>query len=58
MPSTSFPDIAPDSYGSLQGDLDFWLYHLWLPFWNSLTSAQQEQLPIDKAWREFIESHI
>lgn len=58
MPSTSFPDIDPDSYGSLQGDLDFWFYHLWLPFWSSLTSEEKEQLPIDKAWRDFIESHI
>jgi len=58
MPSTSFPELDPGNYGSLQGDLDFWFYHLWLPFWNSLTPEKQAKLPIDKAWRSFIESHM
>ncbi|SJN59079.1 hypothetical protein VR7878_03213 [Vibrio ruber DSM 16370] len=58
LPSVSFPSLNPEEYGSLQGDVDFWFTWLWTPYWVSLTSEQQSQLPLNEEWREFIEVRI
>ena len=41
-PWLAFPDLDPESMGSLQGSLDYWWHTLWLPFW-------QERSDEDKA---------
>lgn len=64
-PWISFPEIDPDGLGSMQGNLSFWWDWMWLPFWDSLDSAQKEDYLIANAaplgWVEyfnFYEVHI
>ncbi|MEL6115890.1 hypothetical protein P0Y67_11810 [Photobacterium sp. SP02] len=54
-PMISFPDINPDEYGSLQGDIDFWFTWLWTPYWEFLTQDERAKLKLTSSWREFIE---
>ncbi|MDO6707288.1 hypothetical protein [Photobacterium sp. 1_MG-2023] len=54
-PMTSFPDINPEAFGSLQGDLDYWFSWLWMPYWTSLTSDEKASLNLPPDWQEFIE---
>ncbi|UIP28992.1 hypothetical protein [Photobacterium sp. TLY01] len=54
-PMISFPDINPDEYGSLQGDIDYWFTWLWVPYWESLTQDERAELNITSSWREFTE---
>lgn len=54
-PWKSFPDIDPDTLGSLQGNLDFWCHYFWRPYWLSL--SQKERLQYPEPWREFSEFH-
>jgi len=55
LPSVSFPDLNPEEYGSLQGNIDFWFTWLWKPYWTSLTSEQQSLLSLSDEWKEFID---
>lgn len=56
-----FPDAIPQTLGSLQGNLDFWWYHYWLPYWDSLTEIEKLQYITDfvptPEWEEFIIFH-
>ncbi|MCL1089825.1 hypothetical protein L2744_09430 [Shewanella profunda] len=54
-PWESFPDIAPDTLGSLQGNIDFWCHYFWHPYWLSLSQSERLQYP--ESWREFSEFH-
>lgn len=60
-PWAVFPEYDPDSLGSLQGEIDFWWYTFWDPFWRSMSEAQQEQYLTDaqatKGWAECIRCH-
>lgn len=57
LPADSFPWIDPESLGSLQGDIEYWWMHLWLPFWLSLSQEKQSDLELEPEWREFIVMH-
>lgn len=57
LPADSFPWIDPEGLGSLQGDLEYWWMHLWLPFWVSLNQEEQLALDLEPEWREFIVIH-
>lgn len=57
MPDESFPLIDPEGYGSLQGEIEHWWEHFWLPYWNKLTLEEKNHLNIDDDWREFINAH-
>jgi hypothetical protein len=57
LPADSFPWIDPEGLGSLQGDIEYWWMHLWLPFWVSLNQEEQLSLELEPEWREFIENH-
>ncbi|MEJ8678378.1 hypothetical protein P0C22_07380 [Plesiomonas shigelloides] len=56
MPLEAFPQLNPDEFGSLQGELAYWWEYFWQPFWNSRTEEQQrllsEKLPTP--WSDFI----
>ncbi|WP_133179186.1 hypothetical protein [Shewanella decolorationis] len=54
-PWESFPDVDPDSLGSLQGNIEFWCDTFWRPYWLSLSEAERSQYPAN--WREFSEFH-
>ncbi|MEL4243013.1 hypothetical protein [Shewanella xiamenensis] len=54
-PWESFPDVDPDTLGSLQGNLEFWCDAFWRPYWLSLGETERLQYPIN--WREFSEFH-
>ncbi|KAB8037861.1 hypothetical protein GCL60_11850 [Silvanigrella paludirubra] len=60
-PWISFPEIDPDSLGSLQGSIDYWWYVYWTPFWEKLTPQEkQDYYKIKNAtpeWIECIEIH-
>lgn len=57
LPADSFPWIDPEGLGSLQGDMEYWWTHLWLPFWLSLSQERQSELELEQEWREFIVMH-
>ncbi len=57
LPADSFPWIDPEGLGSLQGDVEYWWMHLWLPFWVSLNQEEQLALDLEPEWREFIVIH-
>lgn len=57
LPADSFPWIDPAGLGSLQGDIEYWWTHLWLPFWLSLSQDRQSALDLEPEWREFIVMH-
>ncbi|MNF89200.1 hypothetical protein D3C84_717150 [compost metagenome] len=57
QPAESFPWLDPQSLGSLQGDVEYWWNHLWLPFWVSLSLKEQADFALEPEWREFMESH-
>lgn len=51
-----FPEIDPDTLGSLQGSIDYWWYVYWTPFWQKLsTQEKQEYYNINNASPEWIE---
>jgi hypothetical protein len=56
-----FPDVDPETLGSLQGSIDFWWRNYWMPFWNSLDETEKEQdlatRNAKKEWVEFIKTH-
>ncbi|MGL5395839.1 MAG: hypothetical protein ACRDBQ_11260 [Shewanella sp.] len=54
-PWESFPDIDPDTLGSLQGNIGFWCDAFWRPYWLSLGETERLQYPTN--WREFSEFH-
>ncbi|MCU8083706.1 hypothetical protein [Shewanella sp. SM23] len=54
-PWESFPNIDPDTLGSLQGNIDFWCSYFWRPYWLSLSETERLQYP--ESWREFSEFH-
>ncbi|MFA9394806.1 MAG: hypothetical protein ACERJ1_08850 [Halodesulfovibrio sp.] len=56
-PEISFPELEPDSIGSLQGSLEYWWYELWKPYWCSLSPVEQEQQKLLAEWCEFIAWH-
>lgn len=56
-PEVSFPDINPEEFGSLQGNIDFWWHTFWRVFWHSLTEEDQHKLNLSEGWLEFIEFH-
>jgi hypothetical protein len=57
LPADSFPWIDPEGLGSLQGDVEYWWMHLWLPFWVSLNQEEQLALDLEPEWREFMAIH-
>lgn len=57
LPADSFPWSDPEGLGSLQGDVEYWWMHLWLPFWVSLNKEEQLALDLEPEWRDFIENH-
>ena len=56
MPMETFPQLNPDEFGSLQGELAYWWEYFWQPFWNSRTEEQQRLLSetLPKPWLDFI----
>ncbi|MDH0446898.1 hypothetical protein [Shewanella sp. GD04112] len=54
-PWESFPDVDPDTLGSLQGNIEFWCDTFWRPYWLSLSEAERSQYPAN--WHEFSEFH-
>lgn len=54
-PWESFPDVDPDTLGSLQGNLEFWCDAFWRPYWLSLGETERLQYPTN--WCEFSEFH-
>lgn len=54
-PWESFPDVDPDTLGSLQGNIGFWCDAFWRPYWLSLGEAERLQYPTN--WCEFSEFH-
>lgn len=56
-PEVSFPDINPEEFGSLQGNIDFWWQTFWKTFWHSLTEEEQQKFNLSEGWLEFIEFH-
>ncbi|MGI2209843.1 hypothetical protein ACROAD_16540 [Shewanella baltica] len=54
-PWESFPDVDPDTLGSLQGNIDFWCNYFWRPYWLSLSAAERLQYPVN--WQEFSDFH-
>jgi len=54
-PWESFPDVDPDSLGSLQGNIDFWCNYFWQPYWLSLSTAERLQYPVN--WQQFSDFH-
>ncbi|WP_332854233.1 hypothetical protein [Duganella sp. S19_KUP01_CR8] len=59
-PWLAFPDIDAGAIGSLQGSLDYWWNWLWMPYWNSASPEEREQLLAQASddWREFFEFHV
>nr|WP_279162715.1 hypothetical protein [Plesiomonas shigelloides] len=56
MPMETFPQLNPDEFGSLQGELAYWWEYFWQPFWNSRTEEQQRLLSetLPTSWSDFI----
>lgn len=56
MPMETFPQLNPDEFGSLQGELAYWWEYFWQPFWNSRTEEQQRLLSetLPTPWLDFI----
>nr|WP_317401527.1 hypothetical protein [Plesiomonas shigelloides] len=56
MPMEAFPQLNPDEFGSLQGELGYWWEYFWQPFWNSRTEEQQRLLSetLPTPWSDFI----
>ncbi|MFV0596183.1 hypothetical protein [Shewanella sp.] len=54
-PWESFPDVDPDTLGSLQGNIEFWCDAFWRPYWLSLGETERGQYPDN--WCEFSEFH-
>lgn len=56
MPMEAFPQLNPDEFGSLQGELAYWWEYFWQPFWNSRTEEQQRLLSetLPTPWSDFI----
>lgn len=56
MPMQTFPQLNPDEFGSLQGELAYWWEYFWQPFWNSRTEEQQRLLSetLPTPWADFI----
>lgn len=56
-----FPEYDPETLGSLQGDIDYWWYTYWSPFWRRMPASQQAQYLKDHgatdAWAECIRCH-
>lgn len=42
-PECVFPDKDFGTYGSLQGDMEFWWHVYWKPFWESLKEEERKQ---------------
>ncbi|CZF87013.1 hypothetical protein [Grimontia marina] len=55
LPHHSFPDIDPNNYGSLQGNLDLWFSHFWSTYWLSLSEAEKDKVQLTNDWEEFTE---
>ncbi|VEF24289.1 Uncharacterised protein [Shewanella baltica] len=54
-PWESFPDVDPETLGSLQGNIDFWCNYFWRPYWLSLSVTERLQYPVN--WQEFSDFH-
>lgn len=54
-PWESFPNVDPDTLGSLQGNIEFWCDAFWRPYWFSLNDIERQQYPTN--WCEFSEFH-
>lgn len=54
-----FPHIDPDTLGSLQGDVDFWFWQYWGPFWDAASQSERaEYMDLHKpstGWIEYFE---
>lgn len=54
-----FPHIDASTLGSLQGDMDYWWWMYWGPFWDAASpSVRAEYLQLHKpnqAWAEYIQ---
>ncbi len=37
-----YPNEDPRYLGSLQGEIDYWFYFIWHPFWNSLSLEEKK----------------
>ncbi|HFZ0996213.1 TPA: hypothetical protein ACIJRG_004646 [Escherichia coli] len=61
VPWDVFPELEPDTFGSLQGELEFWWESIWSPFWHSLSPDERNDFLVKNnatpKWREFIEFH-
>ncbi|OEE64819.1 hypothetical protein A1OO_21760 [Enterovibrio norvegicus FF-33] len=58
LPHQSFPRVDPNSYGSLQGNLDLWFTHFWAVYWNSMTTEEKQAISLPPDWSEFMESRF
>lgn len=54
-PEISFPEVYPLGLGSLQGNIDFWLNSLWMPFYLSLSEDERNKLQLPPDWFEYLE---
>jgi hypothetical protein len=51
-----FPHLDPETMGSMQGDVDYWWWLYWGPFWNNASPPEREQyLQVHKASQSWIE---
>lgn len=58
-PWLAFPDFEPEGVGSLQGNIEFWWWHFWAPFWRSLPEERRQRYLRESPpeWAEFIDTH-
>ena len=55
-----FPDAAPETLGTLQGDMELWWRQFWNPFWNSLPPAAREAYlarHVSPEWADCVRLH-
>lgn len=61
LPWVVFPNLEPDTFGSLQGEVDFWWGNIWRPFWDSLSIEEKRKFlarhNVSQKWRDFILRH-
>lgn len=60
MPMDAFPQLNPDEFGALQGELAYWWEFFWRPFWISRTEEQRRALSkkLSQPWLDFIADRV
>ncbi|TWI69243.1 hypothetical protein IP91_00309 [Pseudoduganella lurida] len=56
-----FPEIEPETVGSLQGSIEYWWDWFFLPYWLAATTQERlrylDQYNASPQWREFVTLH-